>query len=162
MALTLYENYQTGDNTYILLSDYVAGDPDDFRDGQTFTPQITHSISRIDLKLFRVGTVTNVTIELRTTTDNKPDGDETAYGDALASITVNVSGITTDTGGQWVAFAFNTPVALTASTKYAIVIKSTISSASHNVQWRVDSANATYTRGDRCRWTSPNWTLYDS
>lgn len=162
MALTLYENYQTGESSYILLSDYAAGSPGDFRDAQTFTPQITHSISRIDLKLYRVGTVTNVTIELRTTTDGKPDGNIAAYGEALATKTVDVSGITTNTGGQWVAFTLTTPIVLTADVKYAVVIKSDISSASHNVNWRVDHVASSYTRGDRCRYSVTDWALYDS
>jgi len=114
---------------------------------QTFTPQIDHTLSKIELKLFRTSIVDKVTLELRATDgEGKPLGDDNPYVDALASKTVDVSAITTDSAGEWIEFIFNTPVDVVAGTTYAIVGMSNVYTGANYITW-VGTLSSSYTRG---------------
>jgi len=157
MAATKYEYYETGDDGYKALSADGAGLYDY---GQTFTPSTSHILQKVELKLFRLGTVGNVTIEIRPTSAGIPLGTDAAYGEALASVTTDCSAITTTAAGEWVVFTLNTPIALTASTMYAIVVASTIyENGAAEVRWRYDGAASTYANGTSCIYND-GWSAY--
>lgn len=154
MALVKYEYYETGDYFgWVISKDKGA---DKFDKGQTFTPLVTHYLEKIELLLHRVGVVDEVTVEIRPTSSDVPLGDDSAYGEALASVTVDVSGITTDTAGEWVAFTLSTPVQLTVGVKYAVVAASNVYGGSTYVVWNAH-LTGTYTRGSACFY-STSWT----
>lgn len=155
MALVKYQNYETGIDGQSFMSISAGYDY-----AQTFTPAISHYLEKIELLFYRVGTVNDVTIEIRATSAGKPLGTNAAYGEALATKTVDVSGITTDTAGEWVAFTLGTPISLTAGVMYAIVVYSDIYNATNKVGWKADLTEAAYTGGTRCKYTTFDWVLY--
>ena len=88
---------------------------------QTFTPGATHTISRLRLRLKRIGTgLGNCTVSLQSTDpqSHQPTGTDlsgVAIDVACANISSNLF--------QWVDFNFSTPISVTAGTTYAIVVK---------------------------------------
>lgn len=158
MALVKYEYFETGDYIGWVISKIRGAGK--FDKGQTFTPQITHYLEKIELLLYRVGSVDEVTIEIRPTSAGIPLGDDTAYSGALASVTVDVSGITTNTTGEWVAFNLTAPIQLTADVEYAICAVSNVYGGSTYVGWNAHLDTDTYARGSVCFYTA-NWYLGD-
>ncbi|HEV8369321.1 MAG TPA: Ig-like domain repeat protein [Pyrinomonadaceae bacterium] len=89
--------------------------------GQTFTPAVTGSLSRVDLDLFCsgcTGTAPNLTISIRATSGNpaEPTGADLAVA--------TIPGFNSGAGGYFSA-NFSTPATLTAGTKYAVIIRAT-------------------------------------
>lgn len=155
MAATKYEYYEVGGYTGWQISEVSGANKFDL--GQTFTPQISHTLQKVELLLYRTGAVETVTIEIRPTSSDVPLGTDAAYSEALASITVDVSEITNVDTGEWVKFVLDTPIALTADTKYAIVAASNIVGGATNVTWHADATDAIYTRGSMCSYTGAAW-----
>ena len=154
MSLTLYEKYETGDTTETTQSIPTAGT---FENAQTFTPSVSHSLKKVELKLLREGTIGDVTVEIRATTAGLPDGTNAVYGSALASKATDCSAVTTGAAGEWVAFVFAAPVNLTASTVYAICVACDTYDVDNNIKWRTDTSGA-YTGGQWCEWgAGPAW-----
>ena len=109
--VTLYEYYNTNDDS--------AGSFDnDEWICQTFTPATAHTIQQVKLKMYRSGTPGTITVSIRATSADKPTGAD------LTSGTINGDTLTTDTAGAWYTITV-TDYALSAGTKYAIVIRST-------------------------------------
>lgn len=82
---------------------------------QTFTPSTTHYVGKLRLWLLQTPTPTLVTVSIRDTTSGKPSGVD------LVSASITVAGIPTT--AAWVSVNL-TPLLLTASQVYAIVLRS--------------------------------------
>lgn len=85
--------------------------------GQTFTPSVSGTLTQISINLFCsgcTGTTPNIIVEIRATSANLPTGA------ALASSTI--TGFSSNTSTDYTS-VFATPAALTAGTKYAIIVR---------------------------------------
>ncbi len=108
---TLYEYYNSSS----------SGNDAIYKDrwgSQTFTVDATsHTITSVKLLLYRVGTIGTVTASIRAT-----DGSGHPTGSDLTSGTTNGNTLTTSSAGEWREITL-TEYTLSASTKYAIVIR---------------------------------------
>lgn len=129
---------------------YITGEDGD-RDaygvnwtGQTLTPAITHIISKVKLKLFRVGDPKTVTVSIKLASGGKPIGAD------LCSGTIEGTELTLDTNGEWYEIPLGNGFELEANTQYAIIVRAPDGDTSNKVSWRADIADATYTGGKYC------------
>jgi hypothetical protein len=84
---------------------------------ETFTPQNTHKIESVKLRLSRAGSPGTILISIRNTTNGKPVG-----GD-LCSGTMDGNTLTTDQYGAVYEIALGAGVVLEAGVQYAIIIR---------------------------------------
>jgi len=130
------ESFLTGDDT----NHNIDGNN---WEAQTFTTTSAFTAVGAAIKCWRTGTITDLTLALFETSGSKPTGS------AIATGTVDVSAI--PTSGSYVGWwrvIFNTPVALSNATEYALVAH--IGEANPNLlYWRTDTA-AGYAGGQRC------------
>jgi hypothetical protein len=111
---TIYEYYTASNNNYL----YTASSGQETELAQTFTPSVSHTVTCVNLKLFRYGSPGNVTISIRTT-----DGNGHPTSSVLCSATIDANVLTTNTAGEEKLISLGTGTPLTAGTKYAIVVK---------------------------------------
>lgn len=123
---------------------------------QTWTANSSYSLTSEKVLLRRVGTITNAVLSVRATSAGSPIGSD------LVSSTVDVSGITTATAGQWVEFSFSTPLSVNSGTVYAIILRITTGDGSNYLRWLTD-INYGYSGGtylhssdSGATWTSGN------
>jgi len=107
---------------------------------QTFTPDLSHRVTNVNLYLERTGSPGDLTVSIRNTSSDEPSGGdlcfETVDGDLLADSI------------EWVEFDMGAGYDLVAGTKYAIVIRCPDGSASNWILWGSDaSATSTYAGG---------------
>lgn len=138
---TLQVSYITGDSSWTNATGATWN-------GQTFTTVGAFTVASVKLKLFRYLIPAVMTIEIYAL-----DGSDHPTGAALASGTIDETTITQDSAGAWYTITFDTPVALSATTKYAIVQSVPAGDATHYIAWRHDSADSTYSGGNRIRST---------
>ena len=132
----LYEYYNTGD-------DVAAGGYLNHWRAQTFTPQVAHKIASVKLKLYRTGSPGTVTVGIRATdVDGHPTGAD------LCSGTTNGNTLTTDTAGEWRGITLGAGYNLSASTKYAIVVRATSGDIDNRFYWRADNSSPSYSGGN--------------
>jgi hypothetical protein len=128
-----YEQYTTGDGAAsgVMNTSWLS---------QTFTPTTSHTLDTVSLYLYKVGSPTyTVTIGLYAAgTDDKPTSP------VLASTTFLASSLTTT--ATWYEYEFSTGYAVTAGTKYALVLSATEGASGTMVYWRVNTAG-TYSGG---------------
>lgn len=137
MAYTLQEYYDTGDDAnQSAYGTYLVA--------QTFTAGSSYSIGQVSLKLVRTGSPGTITISIRATTADVPTG-----GD-LVSTTYNGDTINTLAGGTWYDFEFISPLALTSSVMYAVVLSAPTGDSSNLIGWRRDASSPTYANGTMC------------
>lgn len=88
---------------------------------QTFTTTDAVSIQGVNLKLYRekVDPFYPLSVSIRATDANEPDGSDLVVGKTSAS------SLTRNPEGEWRVIEFDDPYILSASTKYAIVIRLT-------------------------------------
>jgi len=127
--------------------------------GQTFTPQITHKITKIKLGVWRVGNAGPLIISIRKTSEGKPVGED------LVSLTVDPSTLPTDDSWYWTGigecpeedytlsllpeFTLPEPVTVEANQQYAIIFRSPTSPDSSNcINFSIITEEDTYPRGD--------------
>jgi hypothetical protein len=139
---TLYEYFNTGDDDY-------WGNSGNAWNAQTLTPATAHKITSVKLKLYRVGSPGTLTVSIRAT-----DGSGHPTGADLCSGTIDGNSLTTDTAGEWYEITLGAGYDLSASTKYAIVIRAPSGDAMNRVRWRCDSSSPDYAGG--CREESIN------
>ena len=138
----VYENYTVNDDTSGGM--YWIG-ANAYWEAQLFTPLITHYITSVDLKLYRIGSAETWGIGIRATAAGKPTGAN------LDSATYAAGSITLLTAGEWISIPLSRTLLLTAGTTYAIVgYNVTASSSTQQIRWRTDSTSAPYTVGTRC------------
>jgi hypothetical protein len=110
--------------------------------GQTFTPAVTHTITKVRLPLLRQGSPTgNVTVSIRlTNSSGLPTGGNLASGSiACSTLTTSWS------PAAWYDINLGTGYQLTAGTKYALIM-SAPSAASSGIYYWVNTAGA-YSKG---------------
>jgi len=96
---------------------------------QTFTPAISHAITKVKLILGSNGTPGDLTIMIKATSGGEPTGDALCTGTQVAA------DIPDSWSGTQVFVDFDVPTSLIAGTKYAIVCKSLTSDGANYVQW---------------------------
>ncbi len=106
--------------------------------GQTFKPAITHTIGRVVLTMYRVGTPGDVTVSIRATSGGLPTGAD------LTSVTIDGDLLPTLASRAPVNLDFP-GVLLTAATTYAIVWRAVTTS----MGIITDDTSPTYTDGSR-------------
>lgn len=125
-------------------------------EAQTFVADETGYITVVKVKLYRVGDPQDVTVSIRATSAGLPTGID------LSSATVDCTGITPATVGEWVTFTLACPVLVIGGTTYAIVIRAPSGSTPYNYcNWRC-SGTSIYTGGSRIYSTNSGvtWTAY--
>lgn len=143
----LYEYYNTGDDGGRVTWSGV-GDT-----AQTFTPQVSHRITSVKLKLYRVGSPGTLTVGIRATAGGQPTG-----GD-LVSGTTNGNTLPTASPYEWREITLGAGYNLVAGTQYAIVLQ-VGGDASNYVVWRWDKTSPTYAGGFLCAGSGESWTQY--
>jgi len=129
-----YEYYNTGDDA----SDDVYGSG---WAAQTFTVNAAHTVTSVKLKLYRIGSPGTVTVSIRATSGLHPTGVDLTAG------TINGNTLTTDAAGAWYTITL-TEYTLSASTKYAIVVRALSGNDSNISYWRYDGSSPTYAGGN--------------
>jgi len=110
---TLYQYYNTGDDIYFSVHDVHWA-------AQTFTPAIGYTITSVKLLLSRIRSPGTITIGIRATDVNgKPTGSD------LCSGTTDGDTLIYFPSSQWREITLGSGTSLTASTKYAIVMRAT-------------------------------------
>jgi len=142
---------------------YITGDDLDqsaraaFWHAQTFTPTTAHIITSVKLKLWRVGSPGTLTVGIRAV-----DGTGKPTGGDLCSGTTNGNTLPTEAPYEWRGITLGAGANLSASTKYAIVVRATGGNDSNYANWRADSSSPTYAGGEQ--FESPNsgssWSAY--
>lgn len=120
--LLLFEYYNTGDND-------VNSVVDPKWEAQTFTPQISHIIKKVKIKIYRLGFPEIVSVGIRAT-----DAEGKPIGTDLVSGTIDGNTFTTDPSGAWYDIDLGAGTILYSGVKYAIVLGN---SASGWARWRV-------------------------
>jgi len=145
-----YEYYNTGDDdtSYALGGDYWFA--------QTFTVNAAHTVSSVKLKLYRVNSPGIVTVSIRAT-----NGSGHPTGLDLTSGTISGNTLTIDTDGLWYEITV-TEHTLSASTKYAIVVRALGGDWDNWLGWKCDIDSPTYDGGN---WENSedggvSWTSY--
>lgn len=108
---------------------------------QSFTPQESHSITKVWLKLFRRGIAPLCRVGIY-----KADANHFPFGSELTGVDADFSDLPTGPAGTWVLM--NLPSSpLSGNIEYAIVGSSAEGDASNCIRWRRTNAGNQYTRG---------------
>lgn len=121
------QSYETGD-------DAIAQAYADKWAAQTFTPEQSHTITSVKLKLYRNGAPGTLYVGIKET-----DGSGHPTGDDLCSGNIDGNSLTTDTSGEWYQIDFGDGAELEVNTLYAIVCHIVGGNVSNRVCWRRDS-----------------------
>jgi hypothetical protein len=132
---TKYEYYITGDDDFLGLGIAIWG-------AQTFTPSAAHTITSVKLKLYKYGaeTVGTITVGIRAVDANgRPTGNDLCSGTMDGGVLTNTP--------TWYEITLGAGYNLSASIKYAIVVRAPNASWAYALQWRADWSSATYAGG---------------
>lgn len=131
----VYESYTTGGDT-----DYTCWGSTWL--AQTFTPSSNHNIIGASLYMVRDSTFTglDISVSIRNTDAGHPTGSD------LVVKTVSVTSVPTSLG--WFSVTFDTPIAVTSGTKYALVARTPVRIGSGQVTWRADASSPTFAGGN--------------
>lgn len=117
---------------------------------QTFTPAANTTLQCTSARFYKVGAPNGaITCEIQNTTGGLPNGSVVA----TASNTIDTNKLHTNTSGEEVYFEFNN-VSLVASTQYAMVIKTDLSTDASNYLIMKANYSNPYAGGTRCNRTS--------
>lgn len=156
---TKYEFYYDNDNTAGAIPVWDVNDAF----AQTFTPNITHLITEIRLKLYRSSTPGILHINIYAVDEN-----HFPTGLSLASGTTNGDSLGTSSPGGYRTIILSTTAILQATTEYALVLTAPNGiPGSKTVFWRLDIADATYAGGWAIKYlgtvgdpTPQSWQIY--
>ena len=132
--MTLYEYYNISDPALASLRGA-------FWQGQTFTPVSAHTVTSVKLLMYRLGSPGTVNVGVKAV-----DGDGLPTGADLCAGTTDGDTLPTDYGGEWREVTLGAGAALTAATKYAIVVKAAAGDVDNYVRWRYKTPGP-YPRG---------------
>jgi len=123
---------------------------------QTFTPQVTHPITRVGLYLSRQGLPANSRVSIRAT-----DASGHPTGEDLTGADFNGNDLPEGDPSQFIYFDLP-QYTLQADTKYAIVLRAPSGASSQHIKLGKDDQNPTYPRGTTLWSTSggASWTPY--
>lgn len=154
MAITLFESNDTFAANHSISTSQVQ------YPGMTFTPSISHYLSKIALRLKRSATGPDFTIAIsvQLVTGGDPDGVDLTGGKIIDLVSV-----TQDTDGEWVDIEFTTNPFLTAGLKYAIIARAT-GTTSGSQFWKGVTAASSYENGNFILTTDDgsSWTDYST
>jgi len=144
---TLFEYHNTGDDSASAV--YAAREY-----LQTFTPQISHSLTILKLKMYRKGAPGIMTVGLYATDSVTKE----PTGSAIETVTFNGDDLSPGTGGNWIELAINS--GLSRSVRRAIVMSGGVD-INNYVAWRRIYAGS-YSRGSMgySNDGGSTWTLY--
>jgi hypothetical protein len=129
-----YESYETGGNSW-------ASSHGNYISGQSFTPLVAHNLTRVVLWMKRLGTPPGYRIRLYLC-----DGAHKPTESELTGVDVDLSGVTTDPAGEWVAIDLPSYPVL-QGTEYGLLSWPYGGNSDNQVQWYCDNIAPTYTRG---------------
>jgi len=146
-ALFLRDYYNTGGSV-------GAGSTPDPENAQTFTTQVSYSLSSVRLETRRLGTIGNVVVGIYAT-----DIFGHPTGSALVTAVLDGSGWD-DVAFEWREWEFSTPVALADDTKYAIWLWGAGYNPTNCPVWRYD-VTGEYPGGNyEYNYIAGDWTEY--
>ncbi len=119
------ENLESYMGGAITLTQSIYGD--NWR-AQSFTPSISHSINGVGLFGYSTGSPGTITVSIRAV-----DGNGQPTGSDLCSGTIDGDTLTGEV--RWHNITFSSSYALTASTKYTIVVRALTGSAANRFNW---------------------------
>jgi len=144
---TLYEYYNTGDDSYKNIYTMVPSSSD-YWEAQTFNCPIAHRIMSVKLALWRTSAQVPdgpVTVGIRNV-----DGDGNPSGNDLCSGTINVLSLNTSWPGDWEEITLGAGYELSSNTTYAIVVRlNGYGDIFKNIKWDCDQTTPTYSGGSR-------------
>jgi len=133
-SLTVYESNTTANDIDNIGNSLLKA--------QSFTPTVSHAITRISLELMKMGSPSgNVVVHLRNTDSNGlPTGADLATGQIPCSAVTSGS-------ANWYDFDLGISVTLNAGTRYAICMEASGSDRGSNGIWCYISTNNPYSSG---------------
>lgn len=132
--MTLYEYYNIADPSMTWVHSA-------FWQGQTFTPQVAHTITKVKLMMYRHGLPGTVTVSVKAT-----DGEGHPVGEDLCSGITDGDTLPNVYSGEWREITLGDGAALSADTKYAIVVRAPDGNQNNYVRW-LHAISAPYGRG---------------
>lgn len=108
---------------------------------QSFTPAANHNVTTIWLLLNKEGSPGIMTVSIRANGATKPTGADLALAGTRDLDVLNIA-----TTKQWVNFPITT-VAVTAATKYWIIVRTAGADTNNDGQWRTDITSPAYAGG---------------
>jgi len=114
---------------------------------QAFTASSSYTIQSVKLKLFRIGLIGNITVELQGATGSPPIPNKVT----LATMTFDGDTITTDSAGAWYEFTFITPYSVTSGIEYCIVVETPNADGTSKILYWRDVGHNAYLNGNCCR-----------
>ncbi len=151
LEINQHESYDWGKNTHFNLWANLWW-------SQSFTPQTTHTITSVRLRMKRKGSPGTLYVNIKAA-----DASGCPTGPVLASGTIDANTFTTATWGDWYLIDLGAGCALTAGTEYCIECHIVGGSSSNGVHW--EGATATpYPNGTACLSddTGSTWTPYSA
>lgn len=146
MAYNLEESHETSNGAAALGSA-------DYRLASTFLTTSAYTLSMVELLMYREGTPPNITLEI-----HGVDISEYPDNSSIATCSVDISGITTNSAGEWVQCVLTVPVALSNATKYGIVVGDGWTDASNRFRWLQQTGLDNYADGGKYyASTGENW-----
>ena len=131
-AATLYENYDIGDNSGAIM----AGDK---WSAQMFAVGASgHTVSRVDVKVWRSGTPGTMTVSIRHMVNS--GGSWIIAGGDLCAGTINATAFG-DSPGAWNTINMTPETSLSASNRYAVVVRAVAGDDSNYAVWRYNSSD---------------------
>lgn len=133
-----------------LIAEYVYGETgQSSQEGNSWTAQtfLVNSVASakfVKVKVYRIGSPGTVRLSLRAVTAGKPSGADLGFVD------VNGDGFSAVPPGYFEKFTFGTPIALSAATVYAIVLRATGGDGANKSMWKSDDGAPLYTGGSNC------------
>ncbi len=123
---------------------------------QTFLVGAAATTKSARIRVFRTGLPGTVQISIRATVAGKPSG-----ADLAADLMTNGNDFTSSSPGTFWKFTWPTPLALSASTTYALVFRAPSGDGSNFTTWRSDATTPLYTGGSNAFSTDGGvtWTL---
>ncbi len=110
---TRYEHYITDANQSVSLKTYWYA--------QTFTPQTNHTITHLTLRVYKLGSPGDLTVQIRNTYANWPDDTILATATVPAASIPQQAGAAINNSG--IVVALDVPLDVIALTKYAIALQ---------------------------------------
>jgi hypothetical protein len=101
-------------------------------------------VSKVKLKLFKVGDPGTITVSIKATSEGKPTGASLCLG------TIEGSVITEDTNGEYYEITLGDGYTFDVNTQYSIEVKAPDGDINNKVSWRADTSSPTYAGGTVC------------
>ena len=143
----------TLDQSHVTTNGEAALGSASYRLASTFTAGVSEDLTKVELLMYREGSPPNVTLEI-----HGVDGSNFPDNSLIDSLSLDISGITLDSGGELVVFELPTPASLIATTRYAIVLGDGWTDASNRFRWLQQTGSDNYADGGKhYATTGENW-----